>query len=97
MVNYSEILAVEIKKYFGDGILVNELTELSDTLSPVQFQLSYSTAAEQFLNLSRSALAEIDKLFIMNFPLISRLHIRDNLHHHHFLPGCWIHQGPEQG
>lgn len=60
MINYSEILAVEIKKYFGDGILVSELTELSDTLSPVQFQLSYSTAAEQFLNLSKSALAEID-------------------------------------
>lgn len=60
MINYSEILAMEIKKYFGDGILVSELTELSDTLSPVQFQLSYSTAAEQFLNLSKSALAEID-------------------------------------
>ncbi|MFX1538739.1 MAG: tetratricopeptide repeat protein, partial [Promethearchaeota archaeon] len=60
MINYSEILAGELKNYLGDDLLVSELTELSDSISPIKVQQSYSMVAERFLHLSKSALAEID-------------------------------------
>lgn len=56
--NYSELLAEELRKYFGEDILVNQLNKLSDSLSPVLFQQSFSMVAENFLNQSRSALEQ---------------------------------------
>ncbi|MBY9000152.1 MAG: tetratricopeptide repeat protein [Candidatus Heimdallarchaeota archaeon] len=58
--NYSELLAEELRKYFGEDTLINQLTELSDTLSPVLFQQSFSLVAENFLIQSRSALEQVD-------------------------------------
>ncbi|MHA1551779.1 MAG: tetratricopeptide repeat protein [Candidatus Heimdallarchaeaceae archaeon] len=58
--NYSELLAEELRKYFGEDTLVNQLNQLSDSLSPVLFQQSYSMVAENFLNQSRSALEQTD-------------------------------------
>ncbi|MHA1345871.1 MAG: tetratricopeptide repeat protein [Candidatus Heimdallarchaeaceae archaeon] len=58
--NYSELLAEELRKYFGEDTLVSQLNELSDTLSPVFFQQSFSMVAENFLHQSRSALEETD-------------------------------------
>jgi tetratricopeptide (TPR) repeat protein/DNA-binding HxlR family transcriptional regulator len=58
--NYSELLAEELRKYFGEDTLVNQLNELSDSLSPVLFQQSFSMVAENFLNQSRSALEQTD-------------------------------------
>lgn len=60
MINYSEILAKELKGYIGDEIILSELTELSDTLFPIQFQQSYSIVAESFLDQTMSALEEVD-------------------------------------
>ncbi len=60
MINYSEILAIELKSHLGDEKLINELSELSFSISPIQFQQSYSLIAENFLYQSKSALAEID-------------------------------------
>lgn len=58
--NYSELLAEELRKYFGEDTLISQLTELSDTLSPVLFQQSFSMVADNFLNQSKSALDQID-------------------------------------
>ena len=58
--NYSELLAEELRKYFGEDTLINQLTEISDTLSPVLFQQSFSLVAENFLDQSKSAMEQVD-------------------------------------
>ncbi len=58
--NYSELLAEELRKYFGEDTLVNQLNELSDSLSTVLFQQSFSMVAENFLHQSKSALEQTD-------------------------------------
>ncbi len=58
--NYSELLAEELRKYFGEDTLINQLTELSGSFSPILFQQSFSMVAENFLNQSKSALEQVD-------------------------------------
>ncbi len=60
MQKYSKLLAEEINRYVSDENITSQLTELSERINPEVLQKSYTSVAENFLDLSQIALEEVD-------------------------------------